>query len=195
MFISVGGNVTRSTVHRIQELAVFSDSIGRGSISVTEHYQGVLIEWLLSLMGRHCLTVLLPITKRKHLYPQYLDGASWASSQASFSRPRIIPYRDQNPEPNAFQCNYFVDVSSAGVKVSADHYYLSVASHRQACVLGMASLPFLWSFPLVYAPRMVVRCLINQVEDLQPGSHVPKSVAKPQRSFIRHTSLRNVPGR
>lgn len=48
-------------------------------------------------MGRHYLTVLLPITERKHLYPQHLSGDSWASSQASFSRPRMIPYRDLNP--------------------------------------------------------------------------------------------------
>lgn len=78
------GELARSTVHMIEELVARSDSIWRRVTWVTKHYQGVLIEFASQADGMAFLTVLHPIRKRKHLYPQYLSGASRSSSQTSF---------------------------------------------------------------------------------------------------------------
>lgn len=149
-------------------------------------------------MGRHCLTVLLSITKRKHLYPQYLSGASCAPSRASFSRPRIIPYRDQNPgSPTPSNAVIFSNFHPLACKS-----WLTIITCRSLLTVGrmifwtgIPTLPLIF-FSVVAALRNgeTLRRLISQVKDLRhPGSRVPGSLAKPQRLLNRHNSLSSIP--
>jgi len=110
-----------STVHTIQALVAFSDSIGRGATWVTKHYQGVLIE----LASQSDGMALFDCSAAHHEAQAFVPSVLFRrllGQLAIFIFPDRAYYHTvtETREPNAFLCNYFVEFSSAGVKTLAD---------------------------------------------------------------------------
>lgn len=155
MSINFGRDATRSTVHRIQEFGgVQQQHWARGVTPVTEHYQGVLIEWLLSLMGRHCFDCSAVHHEAQAFVPsvpfwRLLDQIASFIFQTSH-----IPYRDQNPgSPTPFNAIILLTFYPLASKSSRPLLLVGRISRSGVCLWNGVPTLYLVPSSVVYVLR------------------------------------------